>query len=167
MRNFGDVRTEWLLRREQVALGGIGQLPKRRSGGGFLPPGAAAPPPAPGSKDRAVAIEASPRTPADGSREPAPGVRGTGPAGASRGALLLLALLACLADCSLAAGARPPRRHHARLPAGDCQPYAAAPCLLPFPDNRFTRPDATPATGLRVQLPAGAMPVSRDGERTA
>ena len=44
-------------------------------------------------------------------------------------------------------------------PAADCQPFTARPCLLPFPDNRFTRPDRTTATGLRVHLPAAAMPV--------
>jgi hypothetical protein len=50
-------------------------------------------------------------------------------------------------------------------PAADCQPYERGPCLFPFPDNRFTRPDATSATGVRVSLPAGAMPVNRSGER--
>jgi hypothetical protein len=79
--------------------------------------------------------------------------------------LLALTLLACLADCSLTVAAHRLARHHARLPAGDCQPYAPVTCLLPFPDNRFTRPDATAATGLRVALPAAALPVIRDGER--
>ena len=36
------------------------------------------------------------------------------------------------------------------------------PCLLPFPDNRLTRPTQTP-TGLRVQLPASAMPRTLTG----
>lgn len=58
-------------------------------------------------------------------------------------------------------------RPHVRLPAGDCQPYATASCLLPFPDDRFTRPDASTPTGLRMQLPAAAMPVNRSGERIA
>lgn len=114
-----------------------------------------------------MAIDASPRTPAYESREATPGVCGTGAARPRRRAALLLALvlLACLDGSSPAAGAHRVIRRHARLPAGDCQPYAAAPCLLPFPDNRFTRPDASTTTGLRVQLPAAAMPVNRDGER--
>jgi hypothetical protein len=50
-------------------------------------------------------------------------------------------------------------------PAADCQPFARTPCLLPFPDNRFTRPDPSTPTGLRVRLPAGAMPVNAAGQR--
>jgi hypothetical protein len=52
-----------------------------------------------------------------------------------------------------------------RLPAADCQPFASTPCLLPFPDNRFTRPDRSTPTGLRVHLPANAMPVNTTGQR--
>lgn len=50
-------------------------------------------------------------------------------------------------------------------PAADCQPFGATPCLLPFPNNLFTRPDRTTPTGLRVHLPAGAMPVNTSGQR--
>jgi hypothetical protein len=53
----------------------------------------------------------------------------------------------------------------AAVPAADCQPFATAPCLLPFPSNRFTRPDHATPTGLRVHLPAGAMPVNAHGQR--
>jgi hypothetical protein len=53
------------------------------------------------------------------------------------------------------------------LPAADCQPYSSVPCLLPFPDDRLTRQDLSTPTGLRVQLPAAAMPVNRSGERIA
>ena len=54
-------------------------------------------------------------------------------------------------------------------PAGaaavDCQPYAQKPCLLPFPSNLFTKRDKSSVTGLRVHLPAGAMPVNSKGSR--
>ena len=52
-----------------------------------------------------------------------------------------------------------------KLPAADCQPFASTPCLLPFPDNRFTRPDRSTPTGLRVHLRANAMPVNTKGQR--
>ncbi len=42
----------------------------------------------------------------------------------------------------------------AAKPAADCQPYSGRPCLFPFPDNRFTRPDKHSVTGVRVKLPA-------------
>jgi hypothetical protein len=48
--------------------------------------------------------------------------------------------------------------------AADCQPYARRPCLLPFPSNLFTRRDRTSATGVRVHLPAAAMPVNTSGQ---
>jgi hypothetical protein len=52
-------------------------------------------------------------------------------------------------------------------PAADCQPFSATPCLLPFPNNLFTVPDKTTPTGLRVHLPAGAMPVNKKGVRVS
>ena len=55
----------------------------------------------------------------------------------------------------------------AATPAADCQPFAATPCLLPFPNNLFTVPDKTSATGLRLHLPAGAMPASDKGQRVS
>jgi hypothetical protein len=60
---------------------------------------------------------------------------------------------------SLARGSR------VSVPEADCQPFAARPCLFPFPSNLFTRPDPTRATGLRVALPAGALPVGDGNER--
>ena len=53
----------------------------------------------------------------------------------------------------------------AAKPAADCQPYGAQPCLLPFPSNLFTKVDHTTPTGLRVNLPAAAMPVNSAGSR--
>jgi hypothetical protein len=50
----------------------------------------------------------------------------------------------------------------ASTPAADCQPFAE-PCLLPFPNDLFTRPDPTSATGVRVDLPQAAMPTNATG----
>src|SRR5215212_3731080 len=50
----------------------------------------------------------------------------------------------------------------AATPAADCQPFAE-PCLLPFPNDLFTKPDSTSATGLRVDLPQAAMPTNTNG----
>jgi hypothetical protein len=71
--------------------------------------------------------------------------------------LLTAALLVALIS---SAGAASPSK-----PAADCQPFATTPCLLPFPNNLFTRRDRTSATGLRVDLPANAMPVNAQGQR--
>ena len=51
----------------------------------------------------------------------------------------------------------------AAKPAADCQPYGKTPCLLPFPNNLFTKRDHSTPTGLRVHLPASAMPVNTKG----
>jgi hypothetical protein len=58
------------------------------------------------------------------------------------------------------AGAAGPSR-----PAADCQPFSGTPCLLPFPNNLFPRRDRSTPTGLRLRLPAGAMPVNNKGQR--
>ena len=54
-----------------------------------------------------------------------------------------------------------------RKPAADCQPFSGTPCLLPFPDNLFTVRDRSTPTGLRVHLPANAMPVNTKGQRAS
>jgi hypothetical protein len=51
--------------------------------------------------------------------------------------------------------------------AADCQPFASNPCLLPFPSNLFTKRDKSSVTGLRVHLPAGAMPVNTKGSHVS
>ena len=51
--------------------------------------------------------------------------------------------------------------------AADCQPFGGRPCLLPFPNDLFTRTDHSSRTGLRVKLPAGAMPISTSGQRVS
>lgn len=55
----------------------------------------------------------------------------------------------------------------AATPAADCQPYGAQPCLLPLPSNLMTKVDRSTPTGLRVHLPAAAMPVNKSGSRIA
>jgi hypothetical protein len=55
----------------------------------------------------------------------------------------------------------------AKAPAADCQPFASTPCLLPFPNDLFTRADHRTPTGLRVNLPAAAMPVNTAGKHIA
>src|SRR5215469_11684193 len=68
----------------------------------------------------------------------------------------LLAAATAIVPAALAATA-------AASPFADCQPYSATPCLLPFPNNLYTRPDKTSVTGLRLNLPAKAMPVNKNG----
>ena len=55
------------------------------------------------------------------------------------------------------------RRSRARC--ADCQPFQTRPCAFPFPSDQFTVPDAAAVTGLRVRLPAAALPVSNAGVR--
>jgi hypothetical protein len=52
-------------------------------------------------------------------------------------------------------------------PGADCQPFGGRPCLLPFPNDLFTTRDRSSATGLRVSLPAGAMPINTNGQRVS
>ena len=46
-----------------------------------------------------------------------------------------------------------------------CDPIDPAACLLPFPNDFFTVPDASSPTGLRVHVAQGAMPANRSGVR--
>ncbi len=61
--------------------------------------------------------------------------------------------------CAVLVGALAGPASASAAPAADCQPFAE-PCLLPFPNNLFTRPDPSSATGLRVDLPQNAMPTN-------
>jgi hypothetical protein len=45
----------------------------------------------------------------------------------------------------------------------DCQPFSSTPCLLPFPNDLFTKANGATVTGRRVHLPQGAMPVGTSG----
>ena len=46
-------------------------------------------------------------------------------------------------------------------PGADCQPFSSTPCLLPFPNNLYTVKDNSTPTGVRVHLPAAAMPTNK------
>jgi hypothetical protein len=85
---------------------------------------------------------------------------------------VVIALLSALGLGTALAGAKRASTPHgaraaAARPAADCQPFAKRPCLLPFPNNLFTRPDHSTPTGIRVHLPVSAMPVNTKGQRVA
>ena len=53
-----------------------------------------------------------------------------------------------------------------RRAATACDPFASKACLMPFPnDMNLTVKDRKTATGLRLKLPAKAMPANKDGKR--
>ncbi len=86
--------------------------------------------------------------------------------GLATGGVLTAALLATvIASAAGAARVRKPTRAAASAgtPAADCQPFGKHPCLLPFPDNLYTKRDRSTPTGIRVNLPAAAMPVNTSG----
>ena len=60
-----------------------------------------------------------------------------------------------------------PRRRRRNPGRAIASPTPARPCLFPYPDNRFTRSDRHSATGVRVAMPAAAMPVNAHGARIA
>lgn len=62
-------------------------------------------------------------------------------------------LLVLLAACGDGASAIPDA----------CNPLGGQGCLLPWPSSSYTRPDPSTATGLRLDLPPDAMPVSSSG----
>jgi hypothetical protein len=49
--------------------------------------------------------------------------------------------------------------------AAICDPIGAGHCLLPFPNDYFTKKDARTPTGKRLALPRSAMPANKDGVR--
>lgn len=78
----------------------------------------------------------------------------------------MAALLAtAIASTAGAARVRRPATVSAAKPAADCEPFSKQPCLLPFPNNLYTKRDRSTPTGIRVNLPAAAMPVNAKGER--
>src|SRR3954453_18052161 len=82
--------------------------------------------------------------------------------------LVLIAVLVVLALAALPGGAAPPTGGPPGLlprspPPTTCDPIDTSHCLLPFPDNYFTRADATSPTGLRLNLPVDGMPVNAQG----
>jgi hypothetical protein len=61
-------------------------------------------------------------------------------------------------DGPTAGGTEPPG-------TGACDPIDPAACLLPWPNDRFTRADAATVTGRRLDLPAEGMPANATGTR--
>ena len=55
----------------------------------------------------------------------------------------------------------------ARAPRGaaNCKPYGDTPCLLPFPNDLYTKRDKHSKTGLGVHLPQAAMPTNQAGSQ--
>jgi len=83
-------------------------------------------------------------------------------------ALASLAIVTIALVVALNASVGAARSAHAassHRPAADCQPFSARPCLLPFPNNLFTVRDRSTPTGLRVHLPANAMPITSHRQR--
>lgn len=77
---------------------------------------------------------------------------------------ILLTLLACRPHDEAPAGwdiadRKPGERAPLTSTCDDNDPVA---CLLPFPSSRFTRADASTATGLRVQIDVDALPIEDD-----
>jgi hypothetical protein len=79
--------------------------------------------------------------------------------GVHRGRVVVAAVAGAILIATLGGA----RSASAAAPAADCQPFGNRPCMLPFPDNRFSKADPTSATGLRVQLPIQAMPTNTAG----
>jgi hypothetical protein len=46
-----------------------------------------------------------------------------------------------------------------------CEELEGGLCLLPWPSSQFLTPDISTATGFRVSIPPGAMPIQRSGKR--
>ncbi|MFN8035305.1 MAG: hypothetical protein U0V73_05170 [Acidimicrobiia bacterium] len=83
-----------------------------------------------------------------------------------RRALMAFALVAAVAGCVPAAKPAPEQAWQPPLPQvnvplpsservypPECNPVGETTCALPFPSNHWTRPDATSATGLRLNVP--------------
>jgi hypothetical protein len=49
--------------------------------------------------------------------------------------------------------------------AANCEPYGDGPCLLPFPNNLYTKRDKHSKTGRAIDLPQAAMPINQAGSR--
>ena len=49
--------------------------------------------------------------------------------------------------------------------AAKCDPIGGGACLLPFPNDYFTKRDASTETGRRLNLQRAVMPANKDGVR--
>jgi hypothetical protein len=72
---------------------------------------------------------------------------------------MTLVVAGLVAPAASARGRAPDREAH----RGPCDPIDPTACLLPFPNDFFTVPDATTDTGLRVHLDPAAMPRNAQG----
>jgi hypothetical protein len=83
-------------------------------------------------------------------------------------ALAMLVFAGAVAPAGAApAGSVPAGSASGGAPAANCQPFASRACLLPFPNNLYTRADRSSPTGLRLNLPQGAMPINTSGQRVS
>ncbi len=64
---------------------------------------------------------------------------------------------------ALFAGAAPASAGDAPTNGIDCQLFKAKPCLVPFPNNLYTKKDKATVTKRRLHLPKAAMPVGNNG----
>src|SRR2546428_9352530 len=77
---------------------------------------------------------------------------------------LLASLFACLALIATRAAASATVAQDAPAVRLPCDPLDKALCLLPFPNDRFTTPDPSTSTGLRVDFSPAEMPRSIAGK---
>lgn len=76
-----------------------------------------------------------------------------------------VALVGAPAQAGDIPAARAGHGDHARPTTHTCDPIDPTSCLLPFPNNYFTVPDRSTATGRRVDLQTSAMPQNSSGKR--
>ena len=83
------------------------------------------------------------------------------PARGARVALSIAAVLGLTLAGPAAAGPPPVPPQHSVYVA--CDPLDPTACLLPFPNDRYTVPDAASATGRRVHFELSSMPATAGG----
>jgi hypothetical protein len=82
----------------------------------------------------------------------------------ARGARVALSIAAVLALATAGpAAAEPPPVPPQHSPYGVCDPLDPTACLLPFPNDLYTVPDAASATGRRVHFEPSSMPATAGG----
>src|SRR4051794_26657105 len=75
----------------------------------------------------------------------------------------LLAVVACLSFASTAV-ASDQTALDSHSPYAKCDNFDPAVCMQPFPNNLFTKPSATTATGLKVHFALTSMPTNAAGK---
>jgi hypothetical protein len=79
------------------------------------------------------------------------------------GSVAVVAAAMIVAPTVTSRAAGPPPVPPQRTVSGACDPLDLTACLLPFPNDFFTEPDASSRTGLRVHLPLSGMPANVAG----